>query len=131
VSKVCHSQLSSSTFASAAAMPPCAAPVWERVGYSFEMTAVRAPGPASIAARIPAPPAPTMTMSYWWKWTPSTTFVSTWALSEFTGLLDGGAERGEEVGGCAGGARVEREDDEGAEHDQHDRGGEEPALQQL
>ena len=32
VSKVCHSQLSSSTFASAAHMPPCAAPVWERVG---------------------------------------------------------------------------------------------------
>ena len=47
-------------------MPPCAAPVCERVGYSFEMTAVFAPGPASIAARMPAPPAPTMTMSNWW-----------------------------------------------------------------
>ena len=30
------------------------------------MTAVRAPGPASIAARMPAPPAPTMTMSNSW-----------------------------------------------------------------
>jgi hypothetical protein len=30
------------------------------------MTAVRAFGPASIAARMPAPPAPTMTMSNWW-----------------------------------------------------------------
>ncbi len=44
-------------------MPPWAAPVWERVGYSFVMTAVFAFGPASIAARIPAPPAPTMTTS--------------------------------------------------------------------
>ncbi len=66
VSKVCHSQESSSTLASAAAMPPCAAPVCERVGYSFEMTAVFAPGPASMAARIPAPPAPTITTSNWW-----------------------------------------------------------------
>ena len=32
VSKVCHSQLSSSTLARAAHMPPWAAPVWERVG---------------------------------------------------------------------------------------------------
>jgi len=47
-------------------MPPCAAPVCERVGYSFEITAVLAFGPASMAALMPAPPAPTMTMSCWW-----------------------------------------------------------------
>src|SRR4029453_14814318 len=63
VSKVCHSQLSSSTFARAAHMPPWAAPVWERVGYSLVMTAVRARLEASRAARRPAPPAPTITTS--------------------------------------------------------------------
>ncbi len=47
-------------------MPPCAAPVCERVGYSLEMTAVLAFGPASMAARMPAPPAPTITMSNLW-----------------------------------------------------------------
>src|SRR6201998_205767 len=45
-------------------MPPCAAPVWLRVGYSLVNTAVRTRGPASTAARIPAPPAPTITTSY-------------------------------------------------------------------
>src|SRR6201999_1290293 len=45
-------------------MPPCAAPVWLRVGYSLVRTAVRTRGPASTAARIPAPPAPTITTSY-------------------------------------------------------------------
>src|SRR5271156_4056550 len=45
-------------------MPPWAAPVWLRVGYSLVNTAVRTRGPASTAARIPAPPAPTMTTSY-------------------------------------------------------------------
>src|SRR5262249_44877657 len=64
VSNVCHSQLSSSTLASAAHMPPCAAPVWLRVGYSLVSTAVRTRGPDSTAARIPAPPAPTITTSY-------------------------------------------------------------------
>ena len=34
-------------------MPPCAAPVWLRVGYSLVSTAVRARGPASTAARMP------------------------------------------------------------------------------
>ncbi len=33
------------------------------------MTAVFAFGPASMAARMPAPPAPMMTMSNWWWWT--------------------------------------------------------------
>src|SRR6185369_11109098 len=64
VSKVCHSQLSSSTLARAAHIPPWAAPVWLRVGYSLVSTAVRTRGPASTAARIPAPPAPTITTSY-------------------------------------------------------------------
>src|SRR5512132_2645132 len=63
VSKVCHSQLSSSTLARAAHMPPWAAPVWERVGYSLVITAVRARREASSAARRPAPPAPTITTS--------------------------------------------------------------------
>ena len=44
-------------------MPPCAAPVWERVGYSLVSTAVRDRWPASRAARMPAPPAPTMIVS--------------------------------------------------------------------
>src|ERR1700742_2209454 len=47
-------------------MPPCAAPVCERVGYSLVSTAVRTRGPASMAARMPAPPAPTITTSYLW-----------------------------------------------------------------
>src|ERR671919_720801 len=45
-------------------MPPCAVPVWDRVGYSFEMTAVLTSPAASRAARRPAPPAPTITASY-------------------------------------------------------------------
>src|SRR5699024_12260427 len=59
-----HSQLSSSTFAKAAHIPPCAAPVCERVGYSFVSTAVRVRCPASLVARMPEPPAPTITTSY-------------------------------------------------------------------
>ena len=39
----------------------------ERVGYSFEITAVFTRSDASIAARRPAPPAPTITASYVWK----------------------------------------------------------------
>src|SRR5215207_5647 len=63
VSKVCHSQLSSSTLARAAHIPPWAAPVWERVGYSLVITAVRPRRELSSAARRPAPPAPTITTS--------------------------------------------------------------------
>src|SRR5215217_6011607 len=88
VSKVCHSQLSSSTFARAAHIPPWAAPVWERVGYSLVITAVRARRELSSAARRPAPPAPTITTSK----------VCCWVIR---GLLGG-------LGG-------EREDREGAE----------------
>src|SRR5512144_2856975 len=41
-------------------MPPSAAPEWLRVGWSFEITATSAPAScASIAARMPAQPAPT------------------------------------------------------------------------
>ena len=40
-------------------MPPSAAPEWLRVGWSFETTATSAPAScASIAARMPAQPAP-------------------------------------------------------------------------
>src|SRR5215216_3276335 len=88
VSKVCHSQLSSSTLARAAHIPPWAAPVWERVGYSLVITAVRARRELSSAARRPAPPAPTITTSK----------VCCWVIRELLGGLGG-----------------EREDREGAE----------------
>src|SRR5579862_3812449 len=46
-------------------MPPSAAPEWLRVGWSFEMTATLAPAScASMAARIPAQPAPTTRTSW-------------------------------------------------------------------
>ena len=45
-------------------MPPCAATVCERVGNTFESTATLRPARASCSeARIPEPPAPTMTTS--------------------------------------------------------------------
>src|SRR5262249_2599530 len=45
-------------------MPPSAAPECERVGWSFEMTATSAPAScASMAARMPAQPAPTTSTS--------------------------------------------------------------------
>ena len=48
-------------------MPPWAAPVWERVGYSLVRTAALTPDRASSsAAHRPAPPAPTMTAWYSW-----------------------------------------------------------------
>src|SRR5438045_9193895 len=41
-------------------MPPSAAPEWLRVGWSFEITPTFAPASyASMAARMPAQPAPT------------------------------------------------------------------------
>src|SRR5579885_2619464 len=46
-------------------MPPSAAPEWLRVGCSFEMTATSAPAScASMAARMPAQPAPTTRTSW-------------------------------------------------------------------
>src|SRR5437868_8028146 len=45
-------------------MPPCAATVCERVGKTFERTATLRPARASCsAARMPEPPAPTITTS--------------------------------------------------------------------
>src|SRR3954468_15562986 len=45
-------------------MPPSAAPEGERVGWIFESSATSAPASnASIAARMPAQPAPTMSTS--------------------------------------------------------------------
>lgn len=59
-------------FPRAALMPPCAATVCERVGKSLVMHAVFRPASAQpMAARRPAPPAPTTTASYSW----STFFV--------------------------------------------------------
>src|SRR5215211_1545835 len=84
VSKVCHSQLSSSTFARVAHIPPWAAPVWERVGYSLVITAVRARRELSSAARRPAPPAPTITTSKVCCWA-----VMSYHLGHGTGALGG------------------------------------------
>ena len=51
-------------------MPPCAATVCDRVGNSFEIHAVFRPASAQpMAARRPAPPAPTTTASYSWSTT--------------------------------------------------------------
>ena len=45
-------------------MPPSAAPEWDRVGWIFEIIATSAPASnASIAARMPAQPAPTTSTS--------------------------------------------------------------------
>src|SRR5690348_17751346 len=64
VSYMCQTQWSSPMFASAAPMPPCAATVWERVGNTFDSTATRSPACASSSeARMPDPPAPTITAS--------------------------------------------------------------------
>ena len=67
VSYMCQRQSSSVMFPSAALIPPCAATVWERVGKSFVTQAVLKPASAApMAARKPAPPAPTTTTSYVW-----------------------------------------------------------------
>ena len=64
VSYMCHRQSSGVRLPSAALMPPCAATVCERVGNSFVMHAVLKPFSARpMAARRPAPPAPTTTAS--------------------------------------------------------------------
>src|SRR4051812_14145261 len=85
-------------------MPPWAAPVWDRVGESLVRTAVRTRVEDSSAARMPAPPAPTMTTSYWCVCMVFRTFPVSLrlALRQRRGGVD---------------ARVEREDDEGAEHE--------------
>src|SRR5512140_1590882 len=64
VSYMCQSQLSSAMLPSEAPMPPCAATVCERVGNTLESTATFRPARASCSeARMPEPPAPTMTTS--------------------------------------------------------------------
>jgi hypothetical protein len=64
VSKVWISGESSVALPSAALMPPSAEPECDRVGCSFETMATSAPRRlASMAARIPAHPAPTTTTS--------------------------------------------------------------------
>ena len=65
MSYACFSGSSSDAFPSAALIPPSAAPEWLRTGWIFEMTATSAPtSNASIAARMPAQPAPTTSTSY-------------------------------------------------------------------
>src|SRR5205085_4676598 len=64
VSYMCQSQLSSPMLPSAAPTPPCAATVCDRVGNTFESTATFRPACASSSeARMPEPPAPTITAS--------------------------------------------------------------------
>jgi len=64
VSNACFSGESSAALPSAALIPPSAAPEWLRVGWSFEMTPTSAPAScASMAARMPAQPAPTTSTS--------------------------------------------------------------------
>jgi hypothetical protein len=63
VSYMCQSQLSSPMLPSARPMPPCAATVCERVGKTLEHTATEAASASCKAARMPPPPAPTMTAS--------------------------------------------------------------------
>src|SRR4051794_7305258 len=74
------------------------------------MTAVRTRVEDSRAARMPAPPAPTITTSYWWVCIGVDAFLF---LEESSGC----AERREQVGRGARRARVEREDHERAEDD--------------
>src|SRR4029077_3318759 len=66
VSAKCTSQLSSgSTLPMAAAMPPSAITVWALPSSDFVTTVTRQPASAAaIAARIPAPPAPTTRTSH-------------------------------------------------------------------
>src|SRR5947208_10971386 len=55
-------------------MPPSAAPEWLRTGWILERSATSAPAScASIAARIPAQPAPTIRTSCWASTTTETT----------------------------------------------------------
>src|SRR4051812_17624613 len=70
-------------------MPPSAAPEWLRVGWSLEMTATSAPASyASIAARIPAQPAPTIRTS-WDASTRAEASGTTWAAAwSYRGGLD-------------------------------------------
>ena len=64
VSYMCQRQSSSPMLPSAAAMPPCAATVCERVGNTLVMQAVFKPASAQpTTARRPEPPAPTTTTS--------------------------------------------------------------------
>ena len=70
VSYMCQRQLSSPMLPSAAAMPPWAATVWERVGNTLLMQAVRRPASEQPTAALrPAPPAPTITTSKEWSTT--------------------------------------------------------------
>src|SRR6185312_13173573 len=64
VSYMCQSQLSSAMLPSDAPMPPCAATVCERVGKTFDSTATDSPAADNCSdARMPAPPAPTISAS--------------------------------------------------------------------
>ncbi len=59
----------SSTLASAAAMPPSAITVWAFPRRDLQTRPTDTPAAdASIAARRPAPPAPTTRTSYSWVW---------------------------------------------------------------
>ena len=64
MSYMCQVQWSGPMLPRLAAIPPCAATVWLRVGKTLVMQAVFSPfSAAPIVARRPAPPAPTTTTS--------------------------------------------------------------------
>src|SRR5436309_6943783 len=77
-------------------MPPSAAPEWLRTGWIFEISATSAPASnASMAARIPAKPAPTM----------RTSCVASTAFGRYTKqpplrLATNGAKAGEDSTRC-------------------------------
>src|SRR5690348_15736257 len=95
-------------------MPPSAAPEWLRVGWSFEITATSAPAScASMAARIPAQPAPT-------------TRTSWVALTGRDGIATTGGDGREALGRALAADRREREPglgEQGGEQRQQERRG--------
>src|SRR5215210_3631917 len=90
-------------------MPPSAAPEWLRTGWILEISATPAPAScASIAARMPAQPAPTMRTSCW-----ASTTSRRYRMRLRPGLAnDAPAEPGGEallrVAGCVDGLHLER-----------------------
>src|SRR6476620_4313921 len=78
---MCQYQLSSLMLPSEAPTPPCAATVCERVGNTLDSTATFRPASDSCSdARMPEPPAPTITTS-------NLRLVMDGLLEEATGIL--------------------------------------------
>ena len=78
------------------------------------------------AARMPAPPAPTMTTSYWWVCIGVDAFLCSWGRTCRASAVQ---NDGQQVRRRARRARVEREDHQRAEHDHDDEREVEQALE--